>query len=339
MDPLTANGAPSHGATHLIRAPDPAARLRHPDERRAGKSGANGARADFFKDMRASVDLDALDDPDLPALRPRARRTLSQPRCAARMNISDKHLRNLENGAAWTEDLVRRFEHAVGLAGRNDPEAVEQRIALWDVALARRPPGLVRAVGAADRLKVAREPEPTFIAGDDWDLLLYNKACLAWFPEWADGLINVLGEDGINVLDYVLGEFGEANLPDWEQSWVIPMLAQVRLTLASAGTHDRALYDRLQKRLTRLRRRSDVVDHAWELKRYRLGPNGRIRSITIPVYEESDGVRRVIGRRKLQILLWTSVIPGTTNTRITTLYPEPWDYDEQEVVLPQLSAA
>lgn len=326
METLTANGAAAanHGPAHLIRVPERPAEHRAQNAARAGRSTANEVRADFFKDLRAGVDLDALEDSDLPALRPRARRTLSQPRCAARMNISEKHLRNLENGAPWTKDLVWRYEKAIGLSGRSDPEAVEQRIALWEVALARRPPGPLSALSPADRLRVARQREPTFICGDDWDLLLCNAVCVRWFPEWA--------EPGINILDYVLGAIGEANMPDWRECWVEPMLAQVRLTLASAGTHDLELYQRLEDRLAQLRERSPVVDRAWRKKQFRPGPNGGVRAITVPIYQRSGGDERVVGREVLRIMLSTGVVPGTANTRITTLFPEPWDFDDSEVV-------
>lgn len=314
---MSAEGAPSSA-----RSAQALATL----EERALSEEARAFRADFFKALRASINVDALNVGRPPALFKSRPLTFSQALCATIMGISEKTLRNLETGLSpWTAHLVERFERAAGLVERDDQQAFDWRMGLWGVALGRRPPGLFPALNAADRLIMGRRrsSDPTFITDDAWNLLACNQAALNWFPLW---------REGANILEYTLGEVGESTFPDWENGWVGPMCAQVRLTLAFGGVHDVNLFRFLTRTMGRLRERSEVVDRQWLVKRYAPGPDGMIRKVTVPVYAPGGGERE-IGRREETVLLGTSTKMGTVNTRITTLFTPPWDVDDEELFI------
>lgn len=294
---------------------------------------ARAFRADFFKALRASIDPESLPSVDRPPALFRSRPlTFSQPLCAMLMGVGEKTLRNLETGISpWSAQLVERFEKAAGLLERDDQEARDWRTGLWGVALGRRPPGLFPSLNIADRLILSRKraSDPTFVTDDAWNLLGCNRAALRWFPRW---------RDGANILEYTLGEVGEATLPDWEKGWVGPMCAQVRLTLAFSGVHDAELYRFLTRAMAGLRERSEVVDRQWNVRRYAPGPDGMIRKVTVPVYAPGAETGEEIGRREVTVLLGTSTKMGTVNTRITTLFEPPWDVDEEELFIAPIAA-
>ena len=276
------------------------------------RSSAAAIAARFFADMIEQADQTTYDPEQPPPLRPRSKPGISQAECARRMGITDRHLRTVIQRGTWNETLVTRFEAAVGL-DQDIPERVPHRVVLWELTLGRRPPGLVTAITDADRMHVDLQGAPTYISNNRWDLVYANRSFYRWFPELADGG---------NILTFCLGETGQRILPDWEPGWVVPMLGQLRTTYIYACRHDPDLAVELEGVLDELTRRP-VLAKRWEQhpENYGLGPNGRVRKVTVPIYGVRDGTEAEVGRRPVTVMLWSSLVMGTANTRITTLYP------------------
>lgn len=310
---LAVNGA-NRAAGHLDPADVQPALSRAPE----APEYAGRVSRQVFQQLRRQADLSAFDSLPLPgSLRAKTSPGMNLTQCALAMGVSEKYLRKLEtNTVPWTTEMVERYERAVGL-DREDPASLASRIILWEVALARRPPGLAVKITEADRQYVARHPDPTYISNDWWDLDFANEAFYRWFPH----LRPQPDSPVLNIIEYCLSETGRATLPEWERGWALPMLGQVRTSLASAGRNDPELLPHLEALVARLCRDPQIA-RLWEIsgeQPFVIGPNGNLRRVTVAKWTVVDGVEQVTGREEIYVLLHTSLAQATANTRITTL--------------------
>lgn len=234
----------------------------------------------------------------LRGLRRRAGR-LSQEHVAGLMELSPKHYWNLEGaGRPWSEDLVQRFESAVGLDPRRDRHI---RHVLWQQLLGYPPPPLPAVVTEADRMIVDSQPYPAYISDDAWQIVHANAAMKRLFPGAA--------AEGSNIMIYVMSEQGRKILIEWERDWVIPMLDQLNACYVAATGANPQLAERLRAVIDTVCQDPDVRRH-WDQRaaQFLAGPNGDLRRAVT-----SSG-------RTVTLLLWSGLISGP-NTRMLQLIP------------------
>jgi len=269
--------------------------------RRAIIEEARRVRREFLIMLRENAPASTRPASLTTSLRPGTHPGLSQEAVAELMTISSRTYRKLEAGeAAWSEDLLRLFEKAVGL-DRDDEQAAPMRQVLSNLTIGRTPRGLsASVVSTYDQLHVDSQKAPSYLSNDWWEMVYRNKAMAEWFPALVPGT---------NIMAWCMSEEGSRCLLDWEQAWVRPMLAQLRAAYYSSLNGNTALAERLAAVLAEVLT-FEPVRRYWEQDKFTVyvGPNGNIRRMLHPTRGEKT------------ILLWSAQVLGTSNTRVMHVY-------------------
>lgn len=270
--------------------------------RRAIIEEARRVRRQFLIMLRENAPASTRPAALTTSLRPGTHPGLSQEAVAEKMTISTRTYRKLEAGeASWSEDTLRLFEKAVGLVEREDEQAASTRQVLWNLTIGRTPRGLsAPAISTADRLHIDSQKIPSYLSNDWWEMVYRNEAMAEWFPALVPGA---------NIMTWCMSEEGSRYLLDWEETWVRPMLAQLRAAYFSSLNGNTALAERLAAVLAEVLA-YEPVRRYWEEDQFTIyvGPNGNIRRMLHPTQGEKT------------ILLWSALALGTSNTRVMHVY-------------------
>lgn len=229
---------------------------------------------------------------------------LSQEEVAGLMEISNRHYSDLERGESrWSEDMVIRFERAVGLDGDGE-QATSTRSVLWNLLLGYCPRTCGTGLAVADQLHIDNQTSPTCISNGWWEVVYRNAGMVDWIPAL---------QPGTNIMVWVMSRAGSRTLLSWEQDWVRPMLAQLRAAYYGSLGGNSLLAERLVQVVDEICKTSPVAGHYWHEDRHRfhLGPSGAVRRMIHP----TEGEKTVV--------LWSARALGTPNARILSLYAMP----------------
>lgn len=284
----------------ILQRPDPDAGPPWPS-RRAIIEETKRARREFLVMLRENAPAPARPARGLStSLRPSSRPVLSQEAAADALNITVRAYGNLERGdAAWSEDLLRLFEKAVGL-DREGEQAASMRQVLWNLTIGKTPRASATVITPYDRLHIDSQKVPSYLSNDWWEMVYRNQEMAEWFPALPPGA---------NVMVWCMSQEGSEYLLDWEEAWVRPMLAQLRAAYLSSLNGNTPLAERLAAVLAQVLK-SDLIRHYWEVDKFRVhvGPNGNVRRMLHPTEGEKT------------ISLWSAQVLGTSNTRVMHVY-------------------
>lgn len=226
---------------------------------------------------------------------------LSQEDVAHRMEISSRYYGDLERGVGrWSEELVVRFERAVGL-DRDGRPSIAVRDVLWNLLLGHGPRSSTPVVTAADRLHINRQHNPAFMISPRWDLLHRNDAMATWVP----GLTV-----GTNVMVWLVSPEAAKRLVRWEEDWVRPALARLRAVYYGSLNTDTKLAHELIEVITETCDSSKIARRLWEqdANYFLERPHGSIKQLVHPTEHEKT------------VLIWSSRSMTSDDTRYVSLH-------------------
>jgi hypothetical protein len=269
--------------------------------RRSIAAEARRVQQKFLANLRTTSQGPMRTGHGMPRRRPSGN-GVSQDFVAECMEISPRYYGDLERGCArWNEDLVRRFEVAIGL-DRGGEAAASIRDVLWNMLIDHGPRGCLTVVTAADRLHVDEQRAPSYISNDWWEMLYHNEALGEWFPELVDS--------GTNVMVWATSPQASTRLVDHVEKWLRPMLAALRGAYYGNLNGNRELTDKLEGVIARICHDSPIAKHYWAKDKYRFhaGPTGDVRAVLHPTKGEKI------------VLLHSTGVSQTSNARMVTLY-------------------
>jgi transcriptional regulator with XRE-family HTH domain len=201
---------------------------------------------------------------------------VSQEDMARLIGVSNVWYGRLERGesANYSAEMLDRTAAALRLSD-------EERMMLYLHALGHEPPP--RATRARVQLTeplqriVNAQPWPAYLSDESWDVVVYNKQMLEWFPWIGAGVEN-------NVMRWVCTDpQARQQLCRWETDWAPLMLAQLRIAMAKQPGNTR-LYHLVREIL----QASPDARRLWERDSLvYVHPDGHHRKVYVPFQREA----------------------------------------------------
>ncbi|WP_158070523.1 MmyB family transcriptional regulator [Streptomyces luteocolor] len=228
---------------------------------------------DLLRECRARVDAKAT----VPHGRDRRRPGISQENTAALLGCSTRWYATLESGRM--ENPTREFLDSVAFVLRMTDQ---ERQALFLYASGRLPPALEEPPSLSPHPDwdsfVQQQVQPACIYTRSWDLVVANTQYLDLL--YGDVQGGVAGLADRNILRFVLLDPTNrcGALADWQDSWALPMLSELRAALA-ATPDDRELTALLRSVLV-----DPVVRTLWDRSSIplRIHPDGVTQAVRHP---------------------------------------------------------
>ncbi|HEY3869217.1 MAG TPA: helix-turn-helix transcriptional regulator [Actinocrinis sp.] len=220
---------------------------------------------------------------------------VTQAQVAYAIRVTETYYRRMERGQApVTRPTVEALVSAHQLEGAS-------KLALYRLALGWEPDVTV-AVTEVDPHTAAiidALPFPSYLSDPAWTVVHYNALHAAWWPT------SLAGENVMRMV--LLDPAVRVRLMDWQESWAVPMLAQLRF----AQVRLRDPYPaRLAKLLEELRRASPDVDRLCDEQHVvYVHPDGDVRGMLCPHGE------------RVEVRILANEPAGYPNYRLISLVP------------------